>query len=119
MQEGLGIAKAEEGWQALRLPLLGLVLGLLGFCIAYLVTDSAEGQFIVVGPPLDGFAATVEIISKAEGALIAAGGVGNVLIAASDRADFPDRLRAAGAWMVLPAPKALGCEAPISQGPAV
>lgn len=112
-------SSSAEGWRALVLPGLGVLVGLAGLAMAYLVTDSAKGQFIVIGPPLGGFATTLEIVSKAEGAVIATGGLGNVLIAASDGADFSDRLWASGAWAVFPAPTALGCETPISEGPAV
>lgn len=106
----------KEGLSTLILPLFLLFVGLGGLSVAYVVTDSAEGQFIVLGPVSGGFAGTVDLISRAEGAVIGTGAFGNLLVAASDEADFPARLRQAGAWMVLPAPKALGCESPTSRG---
>ncbi|MCB5411254.1 hypothetical protein [Pseudogemmobacter faecipullorum] len=106
-QEGQGLAAL---WPA------GLMLcaGLAGLALATIFSDGVPGQYVVIAPPFGPPA--LEIISQAEGAIVAAGGFDNVLIAASERPDFADELRRAGALIVFPAPAFLGCSPPPEAG---
>ncbi len=100
---------ANGGLTALIPAGLMLFAGLGGLAFASLLADGVEGQFVVVSPP---WQAAVHLVTRADGALLAGGGFSNVIVAASDRPGFADDLRAAGAWLVFPAPRALGCGTP-------
>lgn len=100
---------ASGGLTALIPAGLMLFAGLGGLAFASLLADGVEGQFVVVSPP---WQAAVHLVTRADGALLAGGGFRNVIVAASDRPGFADDLRAAGAWLVFPAPRALGCGTP-------
>lgn len=89
-------------------------LGIAGLGIASAFSDGVPGQFVVVAPPFG--TGVLEIVAAADGALVASGGFSNVMIAASDRADFAADLRRAGALMVFPAPRFLGCSSPTDIG---
>lgn len=80
----------------------------LAIPFAALVAPRADVVAVVLAP---GSAATelVRVVAEAEGAILDAGGAGNVVIARSDRDGFAARLYAAGARLVLDAGRAAGC----------
>lgn len=106
---------ARGGFAALIPAALMLLAGMGGLTFATLLADGVEGQFVVISPP---WQPAVHLVTRADGALLAEGGFSNVIVAASDRPGFADDLRKAGAWLVFPAPRALGCgsAAQISEG---
>jgi hypothetical protein len=93
-----------------------LLCGLGALTVASLLSTAVEGQYVVVAPPSFSQLQAARIVAEAGGALIGAGGFDNIIMAASERADFAVSLREAGAWLVLPAPRFLGCGVPEVQG---
>lgn len=85
-----------SGTAALILPLL---VGMPG----------AGGPVLVVGAPGSGTAGIVDIVARADGALLRETLVPWIALARSDSADFSVRLRHAGAWLVLDASAFGGC----------
>ncbi len=86
-----------------------LAIGLVGLLAASLSGDGRAGQYLVIGAPWAGYGRTVQAIRGADGALAGVGGFGNIAIATSSRRDFAARARQAGAWLVLPSPRLVGC----------
>jgi hypothetical protein len=85
-----------------------LAVGLGGLLGAYLWGGPGTGEYLVVAAPWSGQGGTIAAVRRADGALVRAGGFG-MMVVASPRADFARRLRAAGAWLVVPTPFAAGC----------
>lgn len=104
----------REGWGAFWPAGLMLISGLSGLVLATLFSQGVAGQYVVVGAPFGRPAA--EVITRADGAIVAAGGFDNVMIAASDRPGFAADLRRSGALIVFPAPAFLGCSSPSETG---
>ena len=102
LSEGLDI-------KALALALLlmaGLLLVLAGLT---LFTQGQQGHFMIVAPlGWDRFE-SLSLIRETDGQIISMGGMSNILIVASEAPDFEDKVRAAGAWIVMNAPVILGC----------
>ena len=61
------------------------------------------------GPPALDRDGVNAIVWQAGGAVIGSGGLPNIAVAAATRPDFAQALMAAGAWLVLPSPRLLGC----------
>lgn len=87
------------------------VVGLLGLTAASLQGQPDTGKYLVINAPGSSALDTALMIAHSGGALIGAGGLDSIIYAASDDTDFPEKLRAAGAWLVLPAPTYQGCDA--------
>lgn len=90
-----------------------------GLAVATLLGDSVPDHYVVVGTPLQTRGDMIEIVGAASGSVTGLGGFGNILTAASTEAGFKENLEKAGAWLVLPAPRALGCGAMEEAGAAV
>lgn len=106
------LAKPERDGSGLRdlLPACGLlVAGLLALVMATLLRDGVPGQYVVITAPGSSTRDAIETVAAADGSLIGTGGFSNIVIAASDRADFAETLRHSGAWFVFQAPRFLGC----------
>lgn len=114
MPGDVGLEDQNEGSDAIWPAVLLLVAGLAGLALATLFSGGAAGQYVVVTSPFG--TPALEVITRANGAVVAAGGFETVMIAASDRPDFDEDLRRAGALMVFPAPRFLGCSAPPEAG---
>ena len=69
----------------------------------------AQGTVAVVFAPGTSSAAAVSAVAAADGLLVRGGGWSNVLVVRSDQAGFAQRLRDAGAWLVLDPQSAAGC----------
>ncbi|MGA0541319.1 hypothetical protein [Neotabrizicola sp. VNH66] len=99
------------------LPAGGLLCaGLAGLAAASLQGVAGNGAWLVVAPPGYSLPETIGMVGAADGGLIDTGRFGNIVIAASAEPGFSDRLRAAGAWLVVPAPVTLGCGAAPAEG---
>lgn len=100
---------ARSLWRDLAPALLLMVLGLGALGVAKLLDGTGSGQFLVVMapgvPPHD----TIVRVALAGGGVIDFGGLSNVVIAGATDAGFADRLRAAGAWLVVATPALAGC----------
>lgn len=90
-----------------------------GLAVATLLSDSVPDHYIVVGTPLQSRDDMIEIVGNAAGSITGLGGFRNILTAASSEVGFKENLEKAGAWLVLPAPRALGCGAANEAGAAV
>ena len=95
------------------------ILIVSGLAVATLLGDSVPDHYVVVGTPLQTRGDMIEIVGAASGSVTGLGGFGNILTAASTEAGFKENLEKAGAWLVLPAPRALGCGATEEAGAAV
>lgn len=85
--------------------------GLVALIIATLLGAGNSGQMLVFGPPALDRDRVTGIVWQAGGTVIDFGGLPNVAIATAmtERPDFAEALKAAGAWLVLPSPRLLGC----------
>ena len=118
-------ARFHDLWPALALGLTGLVwlagttlagvgagsvgTGSVGMGSVGMGSAGTGGQLLVIGPPSLDPDSVNSIIWQAGGAVMGTGGLPNIAIAAADRPDFARALTVAGAWLVLPSPRLLGC----------
>lgn len=68
-----------------------------------------RGTLAAVFPPGTDRTAVLAAVAEADGLVVRAGGWGSVLVAHSDKAGFAQRLRRAGAWLVVDPRSAAGC----------
>lgn len=96
-------------WRHL-LPAL-ILLGFSVLAILMLVARPVSGQrqVAIVLPPWDGTLQAAAIVGRAGGRLVDAGGLPDIFIVTSDRADFINALYRAGAWLVINPIAAHGC----------
>lgn len=94
-----------------------LAVGLMALLLASIRSDAAPGKFVVVAPPGWSLGRTVALVRAGDGRLLGTGNFANVVFAASSDSSFAARLRAAGAWLVEPAPLAPGCVTPERTSP--
>lgn len=92
-----------------------LIIGIVGLSMAALSDIDANGRYIVFAAPGATLADTINLVRNADGRLVQAGRFNNIVIAGSDRPDFPTALRDAGAWLAIAAPARGGCLDPSSQ----
>lgn len=93
-----------------------LVVGLIALQIATISTRGVPGQYLVVARPGASLGETLTIVGEARGGLQRVTGFSNVVVASSSAPDFPKKLQASGAWLVLPSPVRSGCFADLSRG---
>ena len=89
-----------------------VAFGIAGLFVIGLATLSGPGagdQVLVIGPPALDREGVVDIVLRAEGAVVDVGRLPNVVIAVADRPDFTRALREHGAWLAVPAPQPFGC----------
>lgn len=92
------------------LPAIMLLLaGLAGLLAASVWPANAKGRYVVLAAPWSRSAETLNLVTAAHGRLIQAGRFSNIMIVASEDADFPDMLRQNGAWLVIASPRGGGC----------
>ena len=82
---------------ALAVPLL--ILG----------TPETGRPVLVVASPGSDAARLLDLVGQADGRVLRGTGVAWMAVAVSERADFPQRLREAGAWAVVNAASVAGC----------
>lgn len=89
--------------------------------VPLLVTPPAGAAVLAVFPPGTDSASAIRRAGEAGGRVVRPAARGPLYIVRPDRADdadFPDRLRAAGAWLLLDPILAAGCAGPVRSGPA-
>lgn len=92
-----------------------LAAGLAGLAAASSAGAGGTGSYAVIASPGSTLADSINIVRAADGRLVQPGRFANIVIARSDRRDFPDALRRAGAWAVIDAPSPGGCLAPLPE----
>ena len=90
-------------------PLALLVVSLLGALAIGLAPRPGQAQFAVIGAPWAGLEGMVALVAIAEGAVVDAGSLPNVIFAQSDSPDFAAAAYRAGAWLVLDPVLLRGC----------
>lgn len=86
-----------------------LAFSLFGALAAGLTPREGQAQLAIIGAPwkrLDDMAA---LVAAADGRIVEAAGLPNVIFARSDRPDFAAALYRAGAWLVLDPALLRGC----------
>lgn len=100
--------RRQGGSTVLPVALL-LAFSLLGALAAGLTPGDGQAHLAVIGAPwkrLDGMAA---LVAAADGRIVEAGGLPNVIFARSDQPGFAAALYRAGAWLVLDPALLRGC----------
>lgn len=115
---GIRLLPVRKGGQGGALSTLApaallLVAGLAGLAAASSAGAGGTGSYAVIAPPGSTLADSINIVRAADGRMVQPGRFANIVIARSDRSDFPDALRRAGAWAVIDAPSPGGCLAPL------
>lgn len=108
-------ARAPSGLKPYLPAFCLLIIGIVGLSIAALSDAGANGRYIVIAAPGATLADTINLVRDADGRIVQAGRFRNIVIAGSDRPDFPTALRHAGAWLAIAAPGRAGCLDPSSQ----
>ena len=97
----------EEGRTPIRARLIdwlpALALLLASFVVmAWLELRPIDDRFVAaIFPPWWGAARSSDAVAAADGAIVGWGGIGAIVLARSDDGDFPARLHAAGALLLL------------------
>lgn len=106
---------AHEGGFAWALPVVTMLSSLAG--VAWLTLAPQPGRpVLAVFPPWWDRARVVEAVIRAQGSLVGLGAWPGMLVAAAPAPDLPERLRAAGAWLLLDARNAAGCTTIVRRG---
>lgn len=92
-----------------------LFAGLGGLGFAWITAGPASGRYLVVAAPGSDMTDMVGMVRSANGGLTAIGHFTNIVIADSDRPDFPVAVRKAGAWLAVAMPDPAGCAGPLLQ----
>lgn len=90
------------------------LLELIGLVLASLSAGHSTGQYLVIAAPWQ--AQVADLVWRAGGGVTGFGNLSPVAVAMSDQPGFAGMLRKQGAWIVLPAPRALGCFHPRDGG---
>lgn len=85
------------------------VLGMAALVVGSLFASAVEGQYLVIMSPTLGRAQVLDRIFDAGGGVAGFGGLPNIAYAITDQPGFKATIREGGAWLVLPAPRILGC----------
>jgi hypothetical protein len=95
---------------ATALPVFVLLLfSLFGPLAVGLMPRDGQTQFAIVAAPWKGAGEMVALVAAADGAILDAGGLPNVIFARSDSPDFAAAAYRAGAWLVLDPVLLRGC----------
>lgn len=84
-------------------------MGMLLIPLALLLLPQSDAV-AVIGAPGSRLPDVMRLVAEADGVILRGGGVGNLVVARSERSGFVGRLYAAGAWLVLNPIVAGGCE---------
>lgn len=96
-------------WRDLAPASLLLVASAAGIAAATILAGPDSRQVAVVAPPWYGAAQAIGLVERAGGSVVDLGGVGNVVVAVSEDADFIASLYREGAWLALNPIIARGC----------
>lgn len=83
--------------------------GVVALACASLPAPVPGGEVVVITAPGTTFPATLAMVQRAGGALVAPGRFANVIVVRSFRPDFAEALHAQGAWAVIASPSLVGC----------
>jgi hypothetical protein len=83
----------------------------LGIPLLLMGSPETGRPVLVVAPPGTDSARLLDIVGRADGRVLRGAGPGWMAVAVSEHADFPRRLRDAGAWIVVSASTVAGCPA--------
>lgn len=97
----------REMWRSTRY-LLPLMLSLGMPLVTLLPTQAGQPVFVVAAPWSDPVR-TIDLVGRADGAVLRGTAIPWIAVAVSPRPDFPARLRRAGAWIVVNAALVTGC----------
>lgn len=86
-----------------------LAFSLIGALVVGLVPRNGQSEFAVIGSPWRGLGEMAEMVAAADGSVVDAGGLPNVIFARSDSPGFAAALYRAGAWLVLDPALLRGC----------
>lgn len=86
-----------------------LAFSLLGALAAGLAPRDGEAELAVIGAPWAQLEGMAGLVASADGRIVEAGGLPNVIFARSDRPGFAAALYRAGAWLVLDPALLRGC----------
>ncbi|MPT46979.1 MAG: hypothetical protein E2598_00980 [Sphingobium sp.] len=86
-----------------------LMIGIFGLAAATLFSVPTGPQYVVITAPGSSLAETISVIAHAQGGIVSTGRYSNIVVAASDRPDFVQSLRRAGAWLVVNPTQISGC----------
>ena len=95
-----------------------LVTGLLALSLAWIMSGSGSGRYLVIAPWGASQAEAINLVRAADGGLVGMGRLSNIIIAGSNRPDFAAALRRAGAWGVIATPSRIECGEPLPGGQA-
>lgn len=108
-------AVAHEGRLAWALPVMTMLSSLAG--VAWLtLAPQPDRPLLAIFPPWWDRARAVEAVIGADGRLVGLGAWPGMLVAAAPAPGLPERLRAAGAWLLLDARNAAGCVTVVRRG---
>lgn len=112
------IRRGAAGWPAAAVPFVAAAgLAAAGLLAAVLSLPPGDGEVAALFPPWWSASRAFASASSA-GAVAATGALRSVLIVRSDRPALAERLRAAGALLVVAADGPFGCRSPLSPEPA-
>ncbi|TCH99657.1 hypothetical protein EJV46_02995 [Roseococcus sp. SYP-B2431] len=95
---------------AAAVPVLALLLfSLLAPVAVGLMPQDGQTQFAIIAAPWKGSDAMVALVAAADGTIVDAGGLPNVIFAHSDSPGFAAAAYRAGAWLVLDPVLLRGC----------
>lgn len=104
--------RRHSNWLTLLPAALLFLLTIIGIIATAGLTATARGHVAVLAPPWVDFHGAATIVAAADGMIIDAGPLGNIVIATATTPHFVERLYAAGAWLVLDQDSLSGCLAP-------
>lgn len=81
----------------------------IGIPLLFVGAPEAGRPVLVIAPPWSNAIRLLELIREADGRVLREAGMAGMAVAVSEHADFPQRLRAAGAWVVVNATSVAGC----------
>jgi len=93
------------------LPILALAAGVLASILALAATPPDHGRVIAVFSPTIAAAELVRAVKRSDARLVSGGGLAGTVVVFGDRPGLPERLKRAGALMVLDPLGATGCAA--------
>ncbi|MEE4453674.1 hypothetical protein [Novosphingobium resinovorum] len=94
-----------------------LTVGLAALAVSWFLSGPNSGQYLVIASPTTSLTGSIDLVRRAGGRLAATSTLPNIVIAGSDRDDFPATLRLAGAWLAVPVPPVAGCITSSAQEP--
>jgi hypothetical protein len=98
--QGIATVLIGDGYKPLLAAVLMIVVSAL--TMAALEASPRNGQDVAaIFPPWIDSGQAIERIAQAGGAVVRLGATDTILVVHSDSTDFPEKLRAQGAWLVV------------------